>query len=291
MAYVYFIKNKITNQFYYGSRSVSGSPTKDLWIHYFTSSKYVKQLIDEHGQDSFECNVIFEYDDYDICYWYEQLLIKETVKNLLSLNKFYIDPDSSMKCFHSVGISRPCSEETKQKLSEICIQYFSIEENRIAQGERQKQYLSIEENRIAHSERIKNLWASGILSREYTDEDKAIISRRMTEHMSNDAVRQKLREKRLEFLSDPINKEENLKHITALNKSRIGIKLSDEHRAKIVTASYNRQPMSQETKDKISATNKNKPRPDPVICPHCGKSGHPCIMSRWHFNNCKFKAK
>jgi hypothetical protein len=30
-------------------------------------------------------------------------------------------------------------------------------------------------------------------------------------------------------------------------------------------------------------------RSEPIACPHCGKSGHPAAMPRWHFDNCKHR--
>ena len=45
-AYVYKITNKVTNQFYYGSRTENirknRKPEEDLWKFYFTSSKKIK---------------------------------------------------------------------------------------------------------------------------------------------------------------------------------------------------------------------------------------------------------
>lgn len=38
---------------------------------------------------------------------------------------------------------------------------------------------------------------------------------------------------------------------------------------------------------KMSAIILSKPL---VSCPHCGKSGRGCVMSRWHFDNCKVRA-
>jgi group I intron endonuclease len=45
---------------------------------------------------------------------------------------------------------------------------------------------------------------------------------------------------------------------------------------------------SEETKQKISKANRNKPQPT-HICPHCKKEGKSNAMIRWHFDNCKEK--
>lgn len=51
--YTYYIFNTITNQHYYGARWAEGCTPDDLWVSYFTSSKKVKALIEQHGADSF----------------------------------------------------------------------------------------------------------------------------------------------------------------------------------------------------------------------------------------------
>lgn len=108
-AYVYLITNKVTNQFYYGSRASNvrfkRTPTEDLWIHYFTSSKKVKELINLHGKDSFDTRIIFEHDSYDMCFWEEQRLIRESKKDQLRLNVAYIDKDSNSRILTSYGES------------------------------------------------------------------------------------------------------------------------------------------------------------------------------------------
>lgn len=115
LAYTYYITNRVTSQYYYGSRYShirhNRTPSEDLWIHYFTSSKYVKQLIDEHGPDSFDVNIIMVDEDYDKCYHCEQQMIAEHIGNDLCLNRRYnIENKFSMAGTHM-------SDETKAKLS------------------------------------------------------------------------------------------------------------------------------------------------------------------------------
>jgi hypothetical protein len=110
---VYFIKNRITGQFYHGSRAsnvrLKRHPTDDLWVHYFTSSAQVKKLIEQYGKDSFDVEIIFVHTDYKVCFWEEQKLIKNSKKDPLRLNKGYIDPDTSKRCLTTYGES----EESK----------------------------------------------------------------------------------------------------------------------------------------------------------------------------------
>lgn len=102
--YVYFIYNKITNEFYIGSRKRNveehRAPEYDLWIHYFTSSQYIKEMIKHYGKDAFETEIVYinKPDDApDRFFWYEQEIIKEHFKNPLCINRHYIDPIKHFK--------------------------------------------------------------------------------------------------------------------------------------------------------------------------------------------------
>jgi hypothetical protein len=117
LAYTYFVRNKITDQFYYGSRyknvKYNRSAINDLWIYYFTSSDSVLRLVDLYGKKSFETSIVYESNDYDACYWKEQTLISENIDNILCLNKHYTR-DGKVK-FLRAGIV--LSDETKNKMS------------------------------------------------------------------------------------------------------------------------------------------------------------------------------
>lgn len=293
MAYVYYIKNKETNQYYYGSRSKDS--TGDFWIKYFTSSVYVKRLIQEHSADSFECKILFEYDDHDVCYWYEQLLIRETFRHENSLNKTFIDPDTGNSKFATIG---PKSESTKFKMREAKTRYFSNEDNK-----------------RAYRERVQRLHHEGRFLYKRTPEMTLAASKRTTEIMSDLKMIQQLREKRLEYLSVPENLQATRDHLCNLNKSRIGISLTQEHRDNISEGSKSRGSVTEETRQRLSIALKGKPKSEvakeafrdgwekrkangkdgnnpfkeKVACPHCGKMGQVTCMKRWHFDNCKLK--
>jgi hypothetical protein len=121
LSYTYYISNNETGQFYYGSRfknvSLKRTPADDLWIYYFTSSKYIKEQINEYGKSSFTYKVLLESENYDHCYWYEQDLIKLNIDNKLCLNKFYIDNTTMSRKFSPAGI--PKTEADKRKMSII----------------------------------------------------------------------------------------------------------------------------------------------------------------------------
>lgn len=59
--YTYLIRFKPTGQVYYGSRfknvRLNRTAEDDLMLHYFTSSKYIKEMIKQYGIESFEWEV------------------------------------------------------------------------------------------------------------------------------------------------------------------------------------------------------------------------------------------
>ena len=52
--YFYKILHKNTGKIYVGSQYGKNSDPKNLWKSYFSSSVYVKKLIEEYGIESFE---------------------------------------------------------------------------------------------------------------------------------------------------------------------------------------------------------------------------------------------
>lgn len=113
----------------------------------------------------------------------------------------------------------------------------------------------------------------------------------------------------------------SLDTLEKLKKSKKGRTLSQEHKNKISEA-HKGKPKSEETKFKLrkanlgktasveakakmSKSNKGKPKSEEhnkkvslaktgkkhkiVQCPHCDKEGGQANMTRWHFNNCKYK--
>lgn len=61
MAYTYLIGWSELDRYYYGVRFSEKSNPKELWVSYFTSSKYVKKLAEDHGQpDIIQIRKVFE---------------------------------------------------------------------------------------------------------------------------------------------------------------------------------------------------------------------------------------
>jgi hypothetical protein len=117
--YVYYIKHRKSGKFYFGFRkknvAIGVKPEDDLWKQYFTSSRYVKKMITEFGKDSFDAKVIFTNIDSEVCYWYEQNLIKQSIKDSLSMNYKYVEFETGKEMF---GGGKPLTEETKKRIGD-----------------------------------------------------------------------------------------------------------------------------------------------------------------------------
>lgn len=80
--YTYYIFNTITNQHYYGARWAEGCHPGDLWVTYFTSSKKVKHLIEEHGAESFIVEIRKTFTDKTKCReWERKVLSRLKIKS------------------------------------------------------------------------------------------------------------------------------------------------------------------------------------------------------------------
>lgn len=73
--YTYRIKFLPTGQEYYGVRHGKKANPETFWQTYFTSSKVVKKLIEEHGTEAFEIVDIKTHTDKETALWYEELFL------------------------------------------------------------------------------------------------------------------------------------------------------------------------------------------------------------------------
>jgi hypothetical protein len=88
MAYTYLIGWSCYNKFYYGARWAKNCSPNDLWNTYFTSSKYVKEFREEHGEpDIIQIRKVF--DDIQKCRDYERKILEKlnVLNNDVWLNK------------------------------------------------------------------------------------------------------------------------------------------------------------------------------------------------------------
>ena len=125
-AYVYLVKHTPTGKFYYGSRykhiEYNLTPEEDLWKKYFTSSKEIKSLLKESSTVEFETEILFTSNDHDLCFDYEQDIIRKNIKNTLCLNKRYFDSLKGSRVFRTYGKTlsskgKSKSDKTKLRIS------------------------------------------------------------------------------------------------------------------------------------------------------------------------------
>lgn len=73
--FTYCIRNKTTNQHYYGARWKPGCHPSDLWNTYFTSSKKVHKLIQQYGSDDFEVEIRKTFETEHQCRSWEMKVL------------------------------------------------------------------------------------------------------------------------------------------------------------------------------------------------------------------------
>ena len=122
---MYYVLHKPSGKFYYGSRykHIDNKllPEDDLWKHYFTSSKEILSLRTTSNDDSFDYRIIFTDVNADVCFEFEQQLIKEHINDPLCINKRYFDSSNGAKVYCTFGKTlsskgKPKSEETKNRM-------------------------------------------------------------------------------------------------------------------------------------------------------------------------------
>ena len=133
LPYCYKIIHKTTNQFYIGFRSGNSVKAyKDLGFKYFTSSKTVKEL----GFENFKIDWIEEFENHETAYKFEQLIIFESFKDPLCLNKNCTFGKQNK--FSTSGTKRVHSEETKKKISNSLKGFRHSEKSKLKMSKSQK---------------------------------------------------------------------------------------------------------------------------------------------------------
>jgi hypothetical protein len=75
--FTYFLLHKPTGKKYYGARWSKECHPNDLWKTYFTSSKYVEQLITEFGKESFSFEIRKTFSTVKECRKWEERVLKK----------------------------------------------------------------------------------------------------------------------------------------------------------------------------------------------------------------------
>jgi hypothetical protein len=201
--YVYLIKNKITNQFYYGSRAGNvrncRHPVDDIWIHYFTSSKTIKNMIAELGVNAFSVSIVFENADYPTCYWKEQELIMASKDDPLRINRTYMNPLTCTRIFSLYCESTDDKLLRYKKISEAKKGKFNSNGHYGSKrtDETRRRMSVAQQNRVLTAEAREKIVAARIGS-VMSVETKQKISEAKTGQPVSVETRQKLRAKSLE---------------------------------------------------------------------------------------------
>lgn len=74
--YTYLLKHSPTGKYYYGCRYAKGCNPSEFWVSYKTSSNYVKQLIEQYGESSFQFQIRNVFDDANTCRKWENRVLK-----------------------------------------------------------------------------------------------------------------------------------------------------------------------------------------------------------------------
>ena len=90
--YTYLLKHIPTNTFYYGCRYAKGCHPTEFWNDYKTSSKYIKQLIEEYGVDSFIFEIRKTFTDVKKARFWETRVLKRM--NAANRNDFINKTDN-----------------------------------------------------------------------------------------------------------------------------------------------------------------------------------------------------
>lgn len=110
--YVYRLSHKVTGQFYIGYRCANKEISIVDLPKYKSSSKVVAEL----GFDNFNWEILKEFDDGELAYDYEQLLISEHIGNILCINKHYVkDGQLRMKLTCHTDDSKRIIREARAK--------------------------------------------------------------------------------------------------------------------------------------------------------------------------------
>lgn len=176
--YTYLIGWSKHNKWYYGSRTAKNCSPDDLWVSYFTSSKYVKEFREKHGEpDVIIVRKIF-ITIQECLDWERKVLIKTNAPKdekwlnvslgdglLKNVGKPRLESTKKKVSESKTGVKRkPFSEEHRRRLSEALKGKKKSDEHRTKLKE--KCLIGVEAARKAnlgktrpeHSEYMKEKW-------------------------------------------------------------------------------------------------------------------------------------
>ncbi len=160
--YTYLIGWTKHDKWYYGVRFAKNCHPKDLWITYFTSSKYVKKFRKEYGEpDIIEVRKIFSCSQ-KAREWETKVIVK---MNIVESENWLNKTDNTNKFFHE-GTRDSFSEEHRKNLSIAASKRKRSVEHICKLNEGRKQSKNSESHRAAIREFQKKRIESGYYQSE-----------------------------------------------------------------------------------------------------------------------------
>lgn len=142
--YTYLITHIPTNKKYYGVRFAKGCDPSDLWISYFTSSKYISSLIKEYGKDSFEIEIRKTFNSTESARKWENKVLR---RMLVTTRDDYLNKTNNMSRPAMYGLDNTSSKlEVREKISKSLLKYYETHDpvnKGKSMSEEQKKLLSI----------------------------------------------------------------------------------------------------------------------------------------------------
>lgn len=258
--YVYRITNIKNSMHYYGYRSSTIEPIKDLGIKYFSSSKD-KEFIRDQKENShnYKYVIVREFDNREDAHSFEIFLHEKF--NVSKNPKFYNRSKSTSTKFSITGTK--LSEETKKKMSESRKGRVLTDETKLKISESHKGM--VYDNSFKERCRSNMMGNKNMLGKKHSDETKLKLSNSLKD-----------REVWNKGLTDCYS-EETKKKMSDAKKN-----MTEEQKKKMHSWKKGRK-LSDEVKLKLSKPQRK------VECPHCGMICGISAMKQSHFDKCKVK--
>jgi len=159
VGYTYCIKFLKTGQVYYGSRCAKKCNPSEFWVTYFTSSKVIKKLIEEHSKDSFifEIRKTFKTNPKDAQQWERRVLRRMNAghdQRFLNKSNGVVPALSGWK---NPFYGKKHSDEIRKLMSELAKERMQFPENNPMYGkkhsEETKEKMSLDRKGISYEGR------------------------------------------------------------------------------------------------------------------------------------------
>jgi hypothetical protein len=175
--YTYLLKHIPTGKVYYGCRFADGCNPSEFWNTYETSSKYVKQLVEQYGKDSFSFEIRKVFNDKTSCRIWETKVLKRLK---------VISRDDFLNMTDNISISpEAASKGKKGKVGIYKISQEQIESIKKANtgSKRNKEV----KNKMSEAHKGKPTWNKGIPASEETKRkmSEARIGRKQPKEYAN----------------------------------------------------------------------------------------------------------